>query len=174
MMDAAATLAFIEAHGAVLVAGKGPAPRLVEAIAGGPIRGSWWAHPASHEIFAVLTQVERSGDLLRCRLIEGKVTLVHRRLWPALVRLEHRFPRPRLAQIHQEHTASGKHVNRLVAFPEWVPESMRRQATHMSEAAAVQALRSLLRCDPASIAAVRRRRAPSRRSPRVPRPPSRS
>ena len=107
MMDAAATLAFIEAQGAVLMAGKGPAPRLVEAIVGAPIRGSWWAHPASHEIFAVLSQVERSGDLLMCRLIEGKVTLVHRRLWPALVRLEHRFPRPRLAQTHQEHTASG-------------------------------------------------------------------
>jgi len=173
MMDAAATLAFIEAQGAVLMAGKGPAPRLVEAIVGAPIRGSWWAHPASHEIFAVLSQVERSGDLLMCRLIEGKVTLVHRRLWPALVRLEHRFPRPRLAQIHQEHTASGKHVNRLVAFPEWVPGSVRREAAQMSEEAAVQALHSLLRCEPA-IAAVRRRRAPSRRSPRVPRGRSRS
>ena len=173
MMDAAATLAFIEAHGAVLVAGKGPAPRLVEAIVDGPIRGSWWAHPASHEIFAVLSQVERSADLLMCRLIEGKVTLVHRRLWPALVRLERRFPRPRLAQIHQEHTASGKHVNRLVAFPKWVTESVRREAAQMSEEEAVQALPSLLRCEPA-IAAVRRRRAPSRRSPRVPRGRSRS
>lgn len=174
MMDAAGTLAFIEAHGAVLVAAKGPAPRLVEAIVGEPIRGSWWAHRSSHAIFAVLSQVERSGDLLMCRLIEGKVTLVHRRLWPALVRLEHRFPRPRLAQIHQQHTVSGKHVNRLVAFPEWVPESVRSEAARMSEEAAVQALRGLLRCDPAAIAAARRRRAPSRRSPRVPRPRSRS
>jgi hypothetical protein len=173
MLDAAATLAFIEAHGAVLVAGKGLAPRLVEAIVGGPIRGSWWAHSKSHEIFAVLSQVERSGDLLMCRLIDGKVTLVHRRLWPALVRLEYRFPRPRLAQIHQQHTASGKHVNRLVPFPEWVPESVRSEAAHMSEEAAVQALHGLLRCDPA-IAAARRRRVPSRRSLRATRRRSRS
>ena len=169
-MDAAHTLAFIEEHGAVLVAGKGPAPRLVEVILGEPIRGSWWAHPASHRIFAVLTQVGESRDLLMCRLIEGKVTLVHRRLWPALVRLAHRFPRPRLAQIHQEHTASGKHVNRLVAFPHWVPESVRREAAHLSERAAAQALAGVLSCDPArSIDAVRRRRAPSRRSRRAPR-----
>src|SRR5215471_19076450 len=107
MMSAADALAFIEAHGVVLVAGKGPVPRLVEVIVGEPIKGSWWAYPASHRIFA---------ELLVCRLIEGKVTLVHRRLWPALARLERRFTRQQLAQIHQEHTASGKHVNRVVEF----------------------------------------------------------
>jgi hypothetical protein len=165
MLNAALTLAFIEEHGAVLVAAKGPAPRLVEVILGEPIRGSWWAHPASHGIFAVLTQVGESGDLLMCRLIEGKVTLVHRRLWPALVRLAHRFPRPRLAQIHQHHTASGKHVNRLVAFPHWVPEGVRKEVAQMSERAAVQALAGVLGRDLArSTDAVRRRRAPSRRS----------
>ena len=133
MMSAADALAFIEAHGVVLVAGKGPVPRLVEVIVGEPIKGSWWAHPASHRIFAVLQAVEESGELLVCRLIEGKVTLVHRRLWPALARLERRFTRQQLAQIHQEHTASGKHANRVVEFPAWVPESVLAASRRMSD-----------------------------------------
>ena len=131
-MSAADALAFIEQHGIVLVAGKGPVPRLVEVILGEPIKGSWWAHPASHGIFAVLQAVEDSEDLLVCRLIDGKVTLVHRRLWPALARLERSFTRQQLAQIHQEHTASGKHMNRVIAFPAWVPESVLAASRRMS------------------------------------------
>jgi hypothetical protein len=144
MMSAADTLAFIEEHGVVLVAGKGPVPRLVEAILGEPIKGSWWAHPASHGIFAVLRAVEESGDLLVCRLVEGKVTLVHRRLWPALARLERSFTRQQLAQIHQEHTASGKHMNRVVEFPAWVPESVLAASRRMSAAEAERVLAAVL------------------------------
>jgi hypothetical protein len=144
MMSAADALAFIEEHGVVLVAGKGPVPRLVEVILGEPIKGSWWAHPASHRIFAVLRAVEESGDLLVCRLIEGKVTLVHRRLWPALARLERSFTRQQLAQIHQEHTASGKHMNRVVEFPAWVPESVLAASRRMSAAEAERVLAAVL------------------------------
>jgi hypothetical protein len=144
MMSAADALAFIEEHGVVLVAGKGPVPRLVEVILGEPIRGSWWAHPASHRIFAVLQVVEESGELLVCRLIAGKVTLVHRRLWPALTRLERRFTRRQLAQIHQQHTASGKHVNRIVAFPAWVPESVMAASGRMSDEEAERILTPVL------------------------------
>jgi len=32
---------FVKRHGVVLQAARGPAPSLAEAIAGGPIRGSW-------------------------------------------------------------------------------------------------------------------------------------
>jgi hypothetical protein len=150
MMSAADALAFIAEHGVVLVAGKGPVPRLVEVILGEPIRGSWWAHPASHRIFAVLQAVEESGDLLACRLIQGKVTLVHRRLWPALSRLERRFTRQQLAQIHQEHTPSGKHVSRVVEFPAWVPESVLAASRRMSDEEAERILAPVLavRCAP--------------------------
>jgi len=144
MMSAADALAFVEAQGVVLVAGKGPVPRLVEVILGEPLEGSWWAHPASHRIFAVLQAVEESEDLLVCRLIEGKVTLVHRRLWPALARLERRFTRQQLAQIHQEHTPSGKHVNRLVEFPAWVPESVLAASRRMSDEEAERILGPVL------------------------------
>ena len=146
MMSAADALAFTEQQGVVLVAGRGPVPRLVEVILGEPIKGSWWAHPASHRIFAVLQAVEASADLLMCRLVDGKVTLVHRRLWPALARLERRFTREQLAQIHQEHTPSGKHVNRLVEFPAWVPESVLTASRRMSDEEAERILAPVLAC----------------------------
>jgi len=155
MMSADEALAFVESQGIVLVAARGPVPRLVEAIVGEPIRGSWWAHPASHQIFAVLTKVGESNDLLMCRLIEDKVTLVHRRLWPALVRLESRFTRRQLAQVHQEHTSSGRHRNRIAAFPSWVPETVTKEAAQMSAAQAEQAL--------ACVVGEGRKRARSRR-----------
>ena len=54
-------------------------------IAGGPIRGSWWGHPKSHAIFAASTALARDPDAISIPLISGKVTFVHRRLWPALL-----------------------------------------------------------------------------------------
>ena len=45
-MSAADALAFVERHGIVLESARHAAiPSLAEAIAGEPIRGSWWAHP---------------------------------------------------------------------------------------------------------------------------------
>jgi glutamate 5-kinase len=131
---------FVQRHGVVLVSAKGPVPRLTEAIAGEPIAGSWWSHAKAHEIFAVLQAVAESGDVLVCRLVEGKVTLVHRRLWPALVRVAERFPKNDVAQVREEHTASGHHVNREVLFPKWVPVEVRERAKAMSEEQALAAL----------------------------------
>src|SRR5437899_1585959 len=131
---------FVQKHGVVLVSGKGPVPRLTEAVAGEPIAGSWWSHPKAHGIFAVVQAVVESGDVLVCRLVGAKVTLVHRRLWPALVRVAARFPKNRVAQVRQEHTASGRHVNREVPFPKWVPVEVMERARVMSEEEAVRAL----------------------------------
>jgi hypothetical protein len=144
MMSAADALAFIEEHGVVLVAGRGAVPRLVEAIVGEPVKGSWWAHPSSHGIFAVLQELGESDDLLLCRLVDGKVTCVHRRLWAALVKLEDRFTRLQLAQIREEHTRSGKHVTRTGAFPDWVPQTVRAEAREMSDQEAERILAPVL------------------------------
>src|SRR6185369_15060174 len=114
-------MVFVRQHGVVLVSAKGPVPRLTEVIAGEPIKGSWWAHAKSHQIFAILQAVTDSKDILVCRLVEGKVTLVHRRLWPALVRVADRFSPTQIAQVREEHTPSGRHVSREVPFPKWVP-----------------------------------------------------
>ena len=74
-------LDFVREHGVVLASAKGPAPRLTEAIVGAAIKGSWWAHPQSHRIFAILTEVGESEQILACRLINGS----RRRLWNRLV-----------------------------------------------------------------------------------------
>ncbi len=131
---------FVQKHGVVLASGKGPVPRLAEAVVSEPITGSWWSHPKAHEIFTVLQAVVESGDVLVCRLVEGKVTLVHRRLWFALVRVAERFPKNYVAQVREEHTASGRHVNREIPFPKWVPVEVRERAKLMSVEEALGAL----------------------------------
>jgi hypothetical protein len=131
-MNADAAMAFVRRHGVVLVSAKGPAPRLTEAIAGEPIKGSWWGHSKGHQIFAILQKLEDSPDILVCRFIAGRVTLVHRRLWPAIVKLAGHFQPDQLTQIRQEHTATGKHVNHLTAYPTWVPAEILEEATRLS------------------------------------------
>jgi hypothetical protein len=139
-MTAAEAISFIQKHGVVLASAKGPVPRLTEAIVAEPIKGSWWAHPKSHQIFAVLKTVVDSDEVLVCRLVNGKVTFVHRRLWPALVRVAKRFPSAQIAQVHEEHTASGRHVTQEVPFPKWVPAKVIDQAKGMSDEEALDAL----------------------------------
>src|SRR5207253_4593669 len=111
-----------------------------EVIVREKIKGSWWGHPKSHQIFAILEAVTESEDVLVCRLVRGKITLVHRRLWPTLVRVADRFPPDRIAKVRQEHTASGRHVNKEVPFPRWVPAEVMKQASAISEEEAIAAL----------------------------------
>jgi hypothetical protein len=65
--------------------------------------------------------------------VSGKITYVHRRLWPALVRLAKRFPAADLAQIREVHTASGKHVLEEIRFPDWVPAAVAARALELDE-----------------------------------------
>ena len=75
-----------------------------------------------------------------CRLLDGKVTYIHRRLWPALVRLAEKLGKDRLAAIHEEHTASGKHQIKETLFPDWVPPDVREAAENLSEEEAASRL----------------------------------
>jgi hypothetical protein len=131
-VDPKAVLAFVKRHGVVLQAARGPLPNLAETIAGGSIRGSWWGHPKGREIFQATQVVCESPDVLVCRLANGKVTYVHRRLWPALVKLADRFRRDWLARVWNEHTPSGAHRARMEAFPRWVPAQVAAKAERLS------------------------------------------
>jgi hypothetical protein len=135
-VTSAEALDFVCAHGVVLESGAGPVPSLVAAIAGEPIRGSWWAHARSREIYAVTRAVRASADVLVCRLIGGKVTFVHRRLWPALVRLAERFPASNLARIKEVHSASGKHEVAESPYPAWVSREVAARASGLDEGSA--------------------------------------
>lgn len=137
-------LAFVERHGIVLQAARGPVPSLAEEIVGGPIRGSWWGHAKGQEIFRVAEEISESPDVLVCKLVDGKVTYVHRRMWPALVKLASRFPKMALARTWSEHTASGAHRSRREEFPKWVPPDVIPQAEAMPVAEAEALLKAVL------------------------------
>ena len=112
-------LAALEQHGVLLESAKGPVPNVAELVVGEPISGAWWSHEGSHAIFDEINALADHPDVARTRLLDGKVTLVHRRLWPALVRLADRFPDDRLVVLHEEHTPSGRHQVTEQAFAEW-------------------------------------------------------
>lgn len=133
-------LAFVEKHGIVLESARGPAPSLAETIAGEPLRGSWWGHPKGDAIFVCSRAIRNSNDVLTCRLIDGKVTYVHRRLWPALVRLSGHFKADRLAPIREIHTAAGTHKVKTVSFSRWVSREEARKSARLSVEEAVAML----------------------------------
>jgi hypothetical protein len=60
-------------------------PAVAQIVAGEPIHGSWWGHPKGHAIFSASGELDDSRDAVETRLLNRKVTWVHRRLWPALV-----------------------------------------------------------------------------------------
>ena len=93
----------------------------------------------------VLGQVLASDDVVATRLINGKVTLVHCRLWPALVRVADRFPPARLAAVDDEHTAKGAHRRRETPFPDWVPAAEVAMAAALTVDEALGQLPSCLR-----------------------------
>jgi hypothetical protein len=127
---------FVARHGVVLASAKGPVPNLADAVAGEPIRGSWWSHRRGSEIFQALNAVSDSADVLCFRLVEGKLTFVHRRLWAPLVRLVDQLGREPLTAIRQEHTATGAHRNVRTPFPKWVPSEVMEAARKLPEEAA--------------------------------------
>ena len=56
-------------------------PSVAGIVAREPIKGSWWSHPASHAIFAVLEALADAGDTLLVKLLSGKQTFVAETLW---------------------------------------------------------------------------------------------
>ena len=135
-------VAFVEKCGIVLESGHGPLPSLAETIAGEPIRGSWWGHPKGDAIFVCSRAIRNSKDILTCRLIDRKVTYVHRRLWPALARLSGNFKADRLAPIREVHTAAGKHRIEKGVFSKWLPMDVRRKSASLSVEKAAALLES--------------------------------
>ena len=127
-MTAGQALRFIERHGIVLEAGRGPVPALAAEVLGQDASGSWWAHPRAREFFRLTREVRDEPRVLVCKLLSGKITYVHRRLWPALVRLSRDIGPSRLTAVREMHTANGRHAMQLTRFPDWVPVDVRRKA----------------------------------------------
>ena len=137
--------ALLVERGVLLESARGPIPNVAELIAGEPISGSWWAHADSHAIFDAVNALAASPDVVRIRLVNGKVTLVHRRVWPALARLCDDFPPERLAAIEERHTESGAHRKIETPFPDWIPPEAVDAGALLTEADAYAALPDCLR-----------------------------
>jgi hypothetical protein len=140
----AGALAFVERHGVVCESSRrGTIPSLVDEIAGESVRGTWWSHPRGKAIFAATRGVRDAPDILVCRLVDGRITFVHRRLWPALARIADRFDATRLTRLHEVHSATGKHLVEQTPFPDWVPADVLAAGKRLSEADALAELQVL-------------------------------
>lgn len=126
-------VAFVKTTGIVLESARGTVPNLAEAIAGRPVKGSYWADAKGNEIYLCTRALRKRPDILVCRLVNGKITYVHQRLWPAIVRLSDSLDHARLAAIREVHTAQGKHAVETTAFPDWVPPDIRRAAAALTQ-----------------------------------------
>jgi hypothetical protein len=60
---------------------------LTTLVAGAPVSGSWWAHPHAQRMYTLLNTLAAHPDILVAKLVVGKATFIHRRLWPALLAL---------------------------------------------------------------------------------------
>lgn len=129
-------VAFVAMHGLVLVSGKGAQPRLSDAVAGEPVRGSWWAHPAGKRIFDALQRVAASPDIVVCRLAGGRQTLLHRRAWPVLWRCREAIPAGHGDRVVQEHTPQGRHRTHAIPIADWMPADARAAGEAMAPAKA--------------------------------------
>lgn len=123
---------WVREQGIVLESARGAVPSLAERVAGGPIRGSWWGHPKGHAIFELTRVLREDPDVLVCRLINGKITYVHRRLWPALARLADTLGAQRLKVVREVHTPRGTHQVEEIPFHQWASEEVRRMAAELS------------------------------------------
>jgi hypothetical protein len=122
-------------------------PSLVEQIAGEPIAGSWWGHEKGREIYRALVIVHGSPEVVATKLVDGKVTLIHRRLWAALATLAEQrvITAARLNRVSEQHGEAGRHEKREEPFPEWLPRGLKlpslAEAQERIGAAGVAALR---------------------------------
>ncbi|MGO9449702.1 MAG: hypothetical protein ACLQDV_01465 [Candidatus Binataceae bacterium] len=57
-------------------------PSLTGLTIGEEIRGSWWAHPLSNDVYMMSQQLQHCGDVMLTKLVSVKETYLHRRLWP--------------------------------------------------------------------------------------------
>jgi len=80
-------LEFVRQHGIVTMTRGSSRKSLVDAVAGGPVNGSWWGHPKGKVIFQLAESLHDSPEVISLKLVSAKVTFVHRTLWPALARV---------------------------------------------------------------------------------------
>jgi hypothetical protein len=77
-------LAALRARGLLLLQDR-KLENAVALLAGETVSGSWWSHPRAGEMYEILETVGAHPDVLIAKLVAGKLTLVDRALFPALL-----------------------------------------------------------------------------------------
>jgi hypothetical protein len=145
MSRTAIVLKELAARGVLLESARGPVPNVAELVAGEPIKGSWWGHPAGPEIYDVLSELEDNADVARLRLLAGKITFAHRLIWPALVRLSGQYDPVQLATVKSEHTPTGAHRRVETPFVDWVPAEIATQGRRLTQERALAMIPACVR-----------------------------
>jgi hypothetical protein len=76
--------------------------------------------------------VHDSRAVLICTLANGRITYIHRRLWPAFVCLIDKFPPHTLDKVREIHMENGRHKREDIPFPDWVPEDVQYLARSLT------------------------------------------
>jgi hypothetical protein len=135
-------LSFVETNGIVLESAHGRVPTFADFVAGERVT-RWWSHPKGRLSFALTRAMRDSPDVLTCRFIDNKITYIHRRLWPALVKLSGELDTSSLGAIREEHLPGGKHELRVTAFPQWVPAEVLAESKRLTRSEAQSMLSRL-------------------------------
>jgi hypothetical protein len=116
----------IAEHGLLLLQDKKLA-NVVTFITGQRLKGSWWSHPRAHEIFQAIEALPED-QVITTKLVAGKVTFVHRSLWPDLLAVADG------EREYDVHTESGRHEKRYEPWAAWA-KRMKVRATRDAAAA---------------------------------------
>lgn len=76
----------LQAYGILLLSDP-HLPSLVSLVVGQPVRGSWWGHAMGQVIYKLASQLGDDPNVIATKLISGKVTFVHKKLWSQVVRV---------------------------------------------------------------------------------------
>jgi hypothetical protein len=82
--DAQRVLSVLVERGLLLMQ-DGALPNVVALVVGSGVSGSWWSHPARHDIFRIANELAEHPDVCIATLLDDKRTFVHRAFWPALI-----------------------------------------------------------------------------------------
>ena len=87
ILDVTDAKRFLEKHRVMTLAGAGgEIPSLASEVAGEPVKGSWWGHPAGKRIFALSGALADDPGVLVMKLAGGKVCFVDRALFAPVFR----------------------------------------------------------------------------------------
>jgi hypothetical protein len=70
-------------HGLLLLSDP-ELPSLVTLIAGEPVKGTWWGHAKGNLMYNLSQELEDDSEILVIKLINKKITYIHKRHWNAL------------------------------------------------------------------------------------------